>query len=81
MATAAFNEKKLRGIVKSALADAFKENRELMQDHFRAVHKPKRYVQILSVSREPCAVHRLRESQLFTIPKTPCNVNSPLANN
>ena len=32
MATAAFNEKKLRGIVKSALADAFKENRELMQD-------------------------------------------------
>ena len=32
MATAAINEKKLRGIVKSALADAFKENRELMQD-------------------------------------------------
>jgi hypothetical protein len=32
MATAVFNEKKLRGIVKSALADAFKENRELMQD-------------------------------------------------
>ena len=32
MATATFDEKKLRGIVKSALADAFKENRELMQD-------------------------------------------------
>jgi hypothetical protein len=32
MATAAINEKKLRGIVKSALADAFRENRELMQD-------------------------------------------------
>jgi methionyl-tRNA synthetase len=32
MATAAINEKKLRSIVKSALADAFKENRELMQD-------------------------------------------------
>lgn len=32
MATAALNEKKLRGIVKSALAEAFKENRELMQD-------------------------------------------------
>lgn len=32
MATAAFNEKELRGIVKSALADAFKENRELMQE-------------------------------------------------
>lgn len=32
MATAAFNEKKLRGIVKSAMAEAFKENRELMQD-------------------------------------------------
>lgn len=32
MATAALNEKKLRSIVKSALAEAFKENRELMQD-------------------------------------------------
>ena len=32
MATVAFDEKKLRGIVKSALADAFKENREVMQD-------------------------------------------------
>ena len=32
MATAAFNEKKLRGILKSAMAEAFKENRELMQD-------------------------------------------------
>jgi hypothetical protein len=32
MATAAIDEKKLRGIVKSAIADAFEENRELMQD-------------------------------------------------
>ena len=32
MATGAVNEKKLRGIVKFALADAFKENLELMQD-------------------------------------------------
>lgn len=32
MATAALNEKKLRGIVKAALVDAFKENRDLMQD-------------------------------------------------
>jgi hypothetical protein len=32
MATDAFDEKKLRGIVKSALAEAFKENREMMQD-------------------------------------------------
>jgi hypothetical protein len=32
MVTATFDGKKLRGIVKSALADAFKENRELMQD-------------------------------------------------
>ena len=39
MATAAFNEKKLRGIVKSALADAFKENRELMQDIIRETHE------------------------------------------
>jgi len=32
MATAAIDEKKLRSIVKSAMADAFEENRELMQD-------------------------------------------------
>jgi len=32
MATTAIDEKKLRGIVKSALSDAFEENRELMQD-------------------------------------------------
>ena len=32
MATAAFDEKKLRGIVKDALVDAFKEHLELMQD-------------------------------------------------
>jgi hypothetical protein len=32
MATGAFDEKKLRGIVKSALAEAFKENREVIQD-------------------------------------------------
>jgi len=32
MATAAIEEKRLRGIVKAALVDAFKENRELMQD-------------------------------------------------
>ncbi len=32
MATAALDEKKLRGIVKAALVDAFKESRELMQD-------------------------------------------------
>jgi len=32
MATAALDEKKLRGIVKAALIDAFKENRDLMQD-------------------------------------------------
>ena len=32
MATAALDEKKLRGIVKAALIDAVKENRELMQD-------------------------------------------------
>ena len=32
MATAALDEKKLRGIVKDALVDAFKEHRELMQD-------------------------------------------------
>jgi hypothetical protein len=31
MATAALDEKRLRGIVKDALVDAFKENRELMQ--------------------------------------------------
>jgi hypothetical protein len=32
MATAALDEKKLRGIVKAALIDSFKENRDLMQD-------------------------------------------------
>lgn len=32
MATAALDEKRLRGIVKAALVDAFKENRDLMQD-------------------------------------------------
>jgi len=32
MTTAALDEKKLRGIVKAALVDAFKESRELMQD-------------------------------------------------
>jgi hypothetical protein len=32
MATAAIDEKKLRSIVKSAIADAFEENRELMQE-------------------------------------------------
>jgi hypothetical protein len=32
MATAAITEKKLRSIVKSALTDAFKDNRELMHD-------------------------------------------------
>jgi hypothetical protein len=32
MATAAIGEKRLRGIVKAALVDDFKENRELMQD-------------------------------------------------
>ena len=32
MATAAIDEKKLRSIVKSAMADAFEENRELMQE-------------------------------------------------
>ena len=32
MATATIDEKRLRGIVKSAIADAFEENRELMQD-------------------------------------------------
>ena len=32
MATPALDEKKLRGIVKAALIDAFKENRDLMQD-------------------------------------------------
>mgnify|MGYP001589223100 FL=1 len=32
MAIPALDEKKLRGIVKAALIDAFKENRDLMQD-------------------------------------------------
>jgi hypothetical protein len=32
MATAAIDEKKLRSIVKSAITDAFEENRGLMQD-------------------------------------------------
>jgi hypothetical protein len=32
MATAAIEEKRLRKVVKAALVDAFKENRELMQD-------------------------------------------------
>jgi hypothetical protein len=32
MATPALDEKKLRGIVKAALIDALKENRDLMQD-------------------------------------------------
>ena len=32
MATAALDEKRLREIVKAALVDAFKENRDLMQD-------------------------------------------------
>jgi cobyric acid synthase len=32
MATAALDEKRPRGIVKAALVDAFKENRDLMQD-------------------------------------------------
>ena len=32
MATSALDDKKLRGIVKAALIDAVKENRELMQD-------------------------------------------------
>jgi hypothetical protein len=32
MAAPALDEKKLRGIVKAALIDAFRENRDLMQD-------------------------------------------------
>jgi hypothetical protein len=32
MAAAGLDEKSLRGIVKAALVDAFKENRDLMQD-------------------------------------------------
>ena len=35
MATAAIDEKRLRGIVKSAVTDAFEEDRELMQDIVR----------------------------------------------
>jgi hypothetical protein len=57
MATAAFNEKKLQGIVKSALADAFKENRELMQD-------------IVQEALEDIAMGRAIEQGLETKPVT-----------
>lgn len=55
MATAALNEKKLRGIVKAALVDAFKENRDLMQD-------------IVEEAIEDIAIARLIEDGLKTKP-------------
>ena len=65
MATAAFDEKKLRGIVKSALADAFKENRELMQD-------------IVEEALEDIAVARAIEQGLETKSVSPKKVFSIL---
>jgi hypothetical protein len=55
MATAALDEKKLRGIVKAAVVDAFKENRDLMQD-------------IVEEAIEDIVIARLIESGLETKP-------------
>jgi len=55
MATAALDEKRLRGIVKAALVDAFKENRDLMQD-------------IVEEAIEDIAIARLIEHGLQTKP-------------
>jgi hypothetical protein len=55
MATAALDEKKLRGIVKAAVVDALKENRDLMQD-------------IVEEAIEDIVIARLIESGLETKP-------------
>jgi hypothetical protein len=57
MATAALDEKRLRGIVKAALVDAFKENRDLMQD-------------IVEEAIEDITIARLIERGLQTKPES-----------
>lgn len=64
MATAAFDEKKLRGIVKSALADAFKENRELMQDIVEEAMEDIAVARAIEQSLEPPSVSH---SKVFSI--------------
>ena len=64
MATAAFDEKKLRGIVKSALADAFKENRELMQDIVEEAMEDIAVERAIEQSLEPPSVSH---SKVFSI--------------
>jgi hypothetical protein len=65
MATAAIVEKRLYGIVKSAVTDAFEENRELMQD-------------IVCEALEDIAVARAIEQGLKTKSVSPKRVFSVL---